>query len=113
MQPALTLNLASGQIIAVTLSSPAETRMLSEVAAALVAAQATAAVLTRTYHMGSKPTAGRGYDDRLTARLGIAASTCYKYLDLGEHAGGIRARQAGNKWIVSEAAVREWLGETQ
>jgi hypothetical protein len=31
----------------------------------------------RTYHMGKKPTLGKDYDDRLTARLGCSPTTTW------------------------------------
>ncbi len=61
----------------------------------------------RTYHMGRKSTAGKDYDDRLTARLDCSPTTAYAYLALPEHRGGIRHRRLGKKYHVMERAVRE------
>jgi hypothetical protein len=55
------------------LSKPREMEVIRLAAAELV---------NRTYHMGSKPTPGRGYNDRLTAPTGLSATTCYEYLRL-------------------------------
>jgi hypothetical protein len=65
----------------------------------------------RTYHMGTKPTPGLDYDDRLTARLKCSPNTAYKYLSLPEHRGGIRHRRLGKKYHVTERAIREWEGD--
>ena len=70
-----------------------------------------AEIEARTYHMGAQPTAGIGYDDRLTVRLGCSPSTAYKYLGLPEHRGGIRHRRLGKKYYVTELALREWAGD--
>jgi hypothetical protein len=65
----------------------------------------------RRYHMGAEPTPGLGYDDRLTVRLGLSATTVYKYLALPEQRGGIRHRRMGKKYYVTELALREWAGD--
>ena len=49
--------------------------------------------------------------NELVDRLNISRSTIFKYLQIPVSEGGIRARQAGNKWIVTELACREWLGD--
>ncbi len=65
----------------------------------------------RRYHMGAEPTPGLAYDDRLTVRLGLSATTVYKYLALPEKRGGIRHRRLGKKYYVTELALREWAGD--
>ena len=71
-----------------------------------------ARILRRMYHMGSKPTLGLDYDDRLPVRLGCCAATAYAYLDLYQHdAAGLRHTRAGKKYLISEQAVQEWLGD--
>ncbi|MBD2769682.1 hypothetical protein IC235_17465 [Hymenobacter sp. BT664] len=109
----LTLTVTSGQIISVTLSNPAETRVLAEVAAAVGAARAIAEVGTRTYHLGTKPTPGRGYDDRLTMRMGCGQTKIRELLVVKPRRGGLRHQRVGRKYIVSEAAVREWFGDKE
>ncbi|MBF9140808.1 hypothetical protein [Hymenobacter properus] len=68
-------------------------------------------VLARTYHLGTVPTPGRGYDDRLTTRTGLGKTKLRELLDLGPIRGGLRRVRAGDKWLVTEAAVREFFGE--
>ncbi|MCI1187881.1 hypothetical protein MON38_10655 [Hymenobacter sp. DH14] len=107
----LTLTLTSGQILAVTLNGAAETRVLIEIAAAIAAAKAAEEVKCRTYHMGDKPTAGRNYDDRLTIRTGVGKTKLRELLEAGPVRGGLRRVRAGDKWLVSELAVREFFGD--
>jgi len=71
-----------------------------------------AEIENRTYHMGKKPTLGKDYDDRLTARLGCSPTTAYLYLGLAEHRGGIRHRRFGKKYHITERDVRRFEGET-
>ncbi|MGI4862398.1 MAG: hypothetical protein ACRYFZ_00630 [Janthinobacterium lividum] len=70
---------------------------------------------TRTYHLGTEPTGGRGYDDRLTVRLGLSRSTIMAELTLwreyGGKRGGLRHMLGGTKYWVSEQACREWMGD--
>jgi hypothetical protein len=69
-------------------------------------------LLLRTYHMGTKPTLGLEYDDRLYIRLNCCASTAYAYLDLYQtDPAGLRHTRAGKKYLITEQAVREWLGD--
>jgi hypothetical protein len=82
----------------------------------MIAAERSAAlvqqeVFIRTYHMGCKPTSGINYDDRLTARLKCSATTAYKYLELPVKRGGLRHARLGKKYLVTEQAVRDWLGD--
>ncbi|SFP79593.1 hypothetical protein [Hymenobacter arizonensis] len=107
----ITLTLVSGQVLAVTLSNPSEARVLADVAAAIGAARATAEVGIRTYHLGTRPTPGRGYDDRLTMRMGCGRTKIRGLLALSPRRGGLRHQRVGRKYIVSEAAVREWFGD--
>jgi hypothetical protein len=80
---------------------------------AKAAGRARAEAEQRTYHMGTKPTLGKGYDDRLTVRLGCSPTTAYTYLGLPEHRGGIRHRRLGKKYHVTERAIREWEGDAK
>ena len=77
------------------------------------AAKWEAEVANRSYHMGSKPTPGRAYDDRLTDRTGLSATTCYELLKLRYKNGGIDGRQVGNRWYVTEEAVRAFEGRSK
>ncbi|RZJ90631.1 MAG: hypothetical protein EOO60_08755 [Hymenobacter sp.] len=61
----------------------------------------------RTYHLGAKATLGKGYDDRLIVRLGYSPTTAYAYLGLLEHRGSIRHRRLGEKYHVTERAIRK------
>jgi hypothetical protein len=70
---------------------------------------------TYTYHLGKEATPGRGYDDRLTVRLGISCSKLMEELalwkDFGGKRGGLRHTMGGNKYWVSELACRQYLGD--
>jgi hypothetical protein len=77
------------------------------------AAKWEAEIANRSYHMGRTPTPGRGYDDRLTARLGLSTTTCYEYIKLDPKRGGLVARQVGSKWLITEEAVRAFEGRKQ
>ncbi len=70
---------------------------------------------TCTYHLGGEVSTGRGYDDRLTVRLGLSRPTILTQLNLWRDysgkRGGLRHICAGNKYVVSELAVREYLGD--
>lgn len=72
---------------------------------------------TRTYHLGTEPTPGRGYDDRLTVRIGLSRSSIMEELALWrEYAGkrgGLRHSLSGKKYWVSEQACREWYGDAK
>lgn len=111
MQPAISLNLASGQVLAVTLSTPAEAQVLGLIASQKAAATASAEILTRTYHLGQEPTQGRGYDDRLTARTGFGLTKLRELLALPIPMGGLRHQRNGRNYIVTERAVLEFFGE--
>ena len=93
-----------------SLSQPREMELLRVAAAQLGDRLAAAALENRTYHMGTKPTTGRAYDDRLTDRTGLSATTCYELLKLGGKRGGLDGRQVGNRWYVTEEAVRAFEG---
>lgn len=115
MDSILNLTIDSGQVLAVTLSSYAELQVLGIIAAERGALLAAAEIEARTYHLGNKPTSGRGYDDRLTMRLGPSRSTLMSELELWRQFGGKRGGLAhimgGSKYWVSEQACREWLNE--
>jgi hypothetical protein len=115
MDSSLTLTLASGQVLAVTLSGYAEVQVLAKIAAERTGALAAAEIEARTYHLGHKPTANRGYDDRLTVRLGPSRTTLMEALTqwtaFGGKRGGLRHIRTGRKYWVSELECRGWLGD--
>jgi hypothetical protein len=96
------------QAVAVEQAVVVNTPQIQEAEAA---GRARAEIEQRTYHMGKKPTLGKDYDDRLTARLGCSPTTAYLYLGLAEHRGGIRHRRFGKKYHITERALREWEGD--
>ena len=100
-------------VIQLQLSHPREMELLNTAARELAARLAGEALENRTYHMGTKPTPGRGYDDRLTVRTGLSATTCYEYLRLDPKRGGLAGRQVGTKWVVTEEAVRAFEGRSK
>jgi hypothetical protein len=117
MQPnanhALQLTLDTGQILAVTLNLHTSTdrQLLIAIAAAQAQAKQRAEIENRTYHMGTKSTAGLDYDDRLTMRLKCCAATAYTYLALTAQNGGLRHTRLGKKYHITERDVRRFEGE--
>lgn len=109
----LSLNLTTQQVLGVTLSSEQEVKVLGLIAGQVLAAKATAEVLTRTYHLGLEPTPGRGYDDRLTMRTGYGLTKLRELLALPVHKGGLRHQRNGRNYIVTERAVLEYFGEEE
>lgn len=115
--PTLTLTLATQQVLHVQMSDPQERMTYEALAKHQLALDNEAAQLAKTYHLGAEPTPGRGYDDRLTVRLGCSRSTLMAELELWRTSagklGGLRYTQGGKKYWVSEQACREWLGDTK
>jgi hypothetical protein len=115
MDSSLTLTLASGQVLAVTLSGFAEAQVLATIAAERAGLLVAAEIETRTYHLGNRPTPNRSYDDRLTVRLGPCRATLMEALEqwitFGGKRGGLPHIRTGSKYWVSELACREWLGD--
>ncbi|TGE22795.1 MerR family transcriptional regulator [Hymenobacter metallicola] len=76
-------------------------------------AQADAEVLNRRYVQSPKQTQGLNYDDRLHVRLGCGKTKAYELLNAYTNGqqGGLRHQRIGNKYIVTEQAVREWFGD--
>jgi hypothetical protein len=111
-QSTLTFTLPTEQIVAVNLDlrNPNTAHLLERLAAATGEGQRRAEIENRTYHMGSKPTPGLDYNDRLTVRLGCCAKVAYDYLNLEHKRGGIRHTRMGKKYHITERAVREWEG---
>ena len=111
------LTVLPGGTFALQLSAPQEARIIEVAAAAKAKADADANILARTYHLGPEPTRGRGYDDRLVNRTGYSRSTLLSLLHHGvgrkSEFGVLVGICAANKWIVSEAAVRAWLGQSE
>ena len=93
-----------------TLSEPRELEVIKLAAVTYADRLAEAELANRNYHMGTRPTPGRNYDDRLTIRLGFSATTCYEYLRLDAKRGGLAGRQVGTKWLITEEAVRDFEG---
>lgn len=110
---ALQLTLDTGQILAVALHlhTITDRQLLIDIAAAQAHAEQRAEIENRTYHMGKKATAGLDYDDRLTTRLKCSPSTAYAYLSLPVKQGGLHHRRLGNKYHITERAVRKFEGE--
>ena len=107
----LTLQLAPGQNIAVTLSDPAQVEVLALAAGRYAKTKAQEEILGRTYHIATERTPGLDYDDRLTIRTKLSTDTLYKYLGISAKEGGLRSTRKGNKYIVTEKACREFLGD--
>lgn len=111
--PTLSLTIAPQQVLHVHMSNPQERLTYEELAKHQLSIEREAKELSKTYQLGSEPTPGRGYDDRLTVRLGLSRSTillemtCWR--EHGGKRGGLRHICAGKKYVVSEQAVREYL----
>jgi hypothetical protein len=105
--------MASDQIVAVHMSEPAHLLVLTAMAVEQRRLEVLANLLTRTYHMGTQPTPGLGYDDRLTTRLKCGHSMAYNYLTLPVAEGGLRHRRMGKKYVVTEEAVRDFFGDSK
>jgi hypothetical protein len=110
---ALQLTLDTGQIleVALRLHTITERQLLVDIAAAQAEGERRAEIENRTYHMGTKPTTGLNYDDRLTVRIRCSPTTAYLYLNFPVRGGGLRHRRIGKKYHVTERAIREWEGE--
>lgn len=65
---------------------------------------ARAAVESRRFILSKNITPGLGYDDRLTARLGVSRTTVFKLI--GE--GKLKPTPIDGKIIVSERAIRRF-----
>lgn len=115
MDSVLTLALDSGQVLNVTLSSHAEAQVLGLIAAERGALLAAAEIEARTYHLGKIPTPGRGYDDRLTIRLGpgltMLRALLKQWQQFGGKRGGLAHTMCGRKYWISEQACREWMND--
>jgi hypothetical protein len=105
----MNLEFTNGNAI-LSLSQPREMEVIKVAALHYADRLAEAELANRNYHLGTKPTPGRNYDDRLTMRLGLSATTCYEYLRLDPKRGGLVGEQKGTKWIVTEEAVRAFEG---
>lgn len=100
-------------MIQLKLSHPGELELLNPATCELAERLAGAVPDNRTYHLGTKPTQDRGYDDRLTKRTGLSATTCYEYLKLSPKRGGLDGRQVDTKWVVTEVAVLAFEGRSR
>lgn len=76
-------------------------------------AQAEVEVSTRTYVQSPRQSQEKRYDDRLHIRLGCGKTKAYELLKAYEEGkeGGLRHQRIGNKYIVTEQAVREYFGD--
>jgi hypothetical protein len=111
----LTLTLATQQVLHVQMSEPKERLTYENLAKHQLALDREAAELRKSYHLGNNPTPGRGYDDRLTVRLGPSRSTLMAEIELwrvhGGKRGGLAHVMGGNKYWVSEQDCRNWLAQ--
>ena len=110
---ALSLTLDTGHITNVTVSEPAHLQVLTELAVAQRRLEVLGNLLSRTYHLGTQPTPGLGYDDRLTTRLKCGHNMAYGYLMLSVKEGGLRHTRMGKKYVVTEEAVRDFFGDSR
>jgi hypothetical protein len=123
MEPTLSLTLANQQVLHVQVSEPTDRQTIEtlakyrlhleyELALRRQELEVAADRLARTYHLGTKPTPGRGYDDRLTIRLGRSRSALMAELALWEEfagrRGGLPHTRSGSKYWVSEPDCQEY-----
>lgn len=109
----ISLTLDTGNITNVSVSEPDHLRVLTAMAVEQKRLEVLASLLARTYHLGTQPTPGRAYDDRLTTRLGVGHNMAYAYLELPVGEGGLRHSRLGKKYIVTEEAVRDFFGDSR
>jgi hypothetical protein len=113
LSPTLTLTLASQQVLHVHMSEPQERLTYEALAKYQKDLDKEKAELCKTYHLGDKPTPGRGYDDRLTVRLGPSRSTLMAEIALWRQyngkRGGLAHVMGGNKYWVCEQYCRDWV----
>jgi hypothetical protein len=95
-------------MVMLNLHTVTDRKLLIDIAAAQAQAKHRVEIENRTYHMGKKATAGLDYDNRLTTRLNCSATTAYAYLNLDAKKGGLQHRRSGNKYHVTERAVRDF-----
>jgi hypothetical protein len=98
----------TNQTFQLYMSEPAQRAYLAQVHGQQETARAVAAeheaALMRTYHLGNKPTPGRGYDDRLKMRLGCGSDLAREVVTSGR----IAHQYLGNRYSISEQAVRDF-----
>ncbi|TGE07742.1 hypothetical protein [Hymenobacter fodinae] len=94
------LALPPGTTLNVMLSAPQEAQYVIEVGKAQAKEAELQAALKEVYDLKA-----------LTKRMKMSRPTLIKYLNLPECHGGIRHRRAGDKYLVTEQAVREWYGD--
>jgi hypothetical protein len=94
------LSVPPGTTLQVKLSEPQEARYVTELATAEAREKAEQAALAKVYTLKELPD-----------RLNLCRTTILEYLNLPESDGGLRNRKAGAKWLVTELACREWLGD--
>jgi len=122
--PTLSLTIAPQQVLHVQVSEPADRQTIEALAKYRIQLEHEAACrrqeleveadrLARTYHLGSEPTPGRGFDDRLTIRTGRGRSTLMNDLALwtefAGRRGGLPHTRSGSKYWVSEPDCREYV----
>ena len=113
MSAPLSLTLATGQVLAVSLNlhTIADQQLLTSIAFEQAKGAQAAEIANRTYHLGTRPTVGLGYDDRITARLKCCTQTARTYLELQVAKGGLAHRRLGNRYHITERDVRRFEGE--
>jgi hypothetical protein len=111
--PVFAVSLLANSTMAVHLSEYAETRVIGEMAMHRQQVELELAELRKTYHLGTRLTPGRGYDDRLTMRTGLCRATLMLAIEQwragGGKRGGLQHICGGKKYIVTEEACRNWL----
>jgi hypothetical protein len=122
--PTLSLTIAPQQVLHVAVSEPSDRLTIENLAKYRMQLEfelarhkqeldVEADRLTRTYHLGTEPTPGRGFDDRLTIRTGRSRSALMHDLGLwtefAGRRGGLPHTRSGSKYWVSESDCREYL----
>lgn len=105
------MSYASNSSLTASASAPAGADWVT-VAEINARAKHEAEVAIRTYVQSPKQSREKEYDDRLHVRLNCGKTKAYGLLKAYEqgHEGGLRHRRIGNKYIVTEQAIKEWEG---
>lgn len=82
-----------------------------EVTPAKAAAQVETEWMSRTYHFGDEQTPGLPYDDRFSVRMALTGDDLKEFMNTPEQFGRLRHTKIGSRIVVTERAIREWLGD--
>ena len=115
LPPTINLPLVPSQLAAVAgyfLANPEVAQVYGLTSAdEVLPASASGDALCCRYHLMPEPTPGLAYDDRLPSRLCCSSDKAYEYVNIPPADGGLRCKRIGKRIVVTEQAVREFLGD--